>query len=54
MLAGVHVNRVREELEKMLHADTLASLRLFAELPAQTLEAIFRDGLRLMPSLKEK
>lgn len=53
MLAGVHVNRVREELEKMLQADTLGSLGLFAALPAETLAAIFRDGLRLFPSLKE-
>lgn len=46
-LGKVSAERVREELNKMFRANTLASLQLFTELPKHTREAIFRDGLRL-------
>lgn len=52
MLDRVSVERVREEVEKMFEADTLASVALVASLPKLTQDAVFRDGLRLVPSLK--
>lgn len=53
MLECVSVERVREELEKMLAFDTLAALDLLAGTPAWTRRAIFRDGLRLSATLKK-
>jgi tRNA nucleotidyltransferase (CCA-adding enzyme) len=50
-LGKVAVERIREELVKMLRADTLASLRLLYSLPVPLQEAIFRDGLRLDATL---
>lgn len=52
MLGKVSVERVREELLKMFAADTLLSLKLLEGLPQHTKEAVFRDGLSLMPTLK--
>lgn len=51
MLAGVAIERVREELDKMVRADTPETLRLlvfFSNLGP----AIFRDGLRFEATLK--
>ncbi len=53
MLSQVSVERVREELNKMFRADTLASLKLMTQLPRHTQEAIFRDGLRLDATLAQ-
>jgi tRNA nucleotidyltransferase (CCA-adding enzyme) len=47
MLSKVSAERVREELNKMFRADTMASLSTLCSLPLWTREAIFRDGLRL-------
>lgn len=47
MLSKVSAERVREELNKMFRADTMASLNTLCSLPLWTREAIFRDGLRL-------
>lgn len=52
LLRSVSKERVREELAKMFKADTLASLRLLADLPEATVEAMFPAGLRLAPTLK--
>lgn len=52
MLNCVSIERIREELEKMLAHDTLLSLTVLAGLPQYLLEAIFRSGLRLSASLK--
>jgi tRNA nucleotidyltransferase/poly(A) polymerase len=52
MLGCVSVERVREELEKMFRADTMEAMGLLTALPEATTEAIFRDGLRLSPTLK--
>lgn len=52
MLQKVSVERVREELEKMLMADTLLTMKLLNEVSDELQRAIFRDGLRLMPTLK--
>lgn len=56
MLAKVSVERVREEMEKMFKADTLGTMSLLNELfslnkPLR--DAMFREGLRLMPTLKK-
>jgi len=48
---GVARERVRDELDRMLAFDTVASLRLFARLPEALVEALFPEGLRLSASL---
>ncbi len=53
MLTSVSVERVREEMEKMLKHDTLESLALLSSLSSAMLAAIFRDGLRLSATLKK-
>lgn len=52
MLRCVSVERVREELAKMFEADTLEAMGLLTSLPEATTDAMFRDGLRLAPTLK--
>lgn len=52
MLMKVSVDRIREELEKMFLSDTLFSLRVLSAVKVSLKEAIFRDGLRLMPTTK--
>lgn len=53
MLTKVSVERIREELEKMFFANTLWSLNVLNDLNPEVKNAIFRDGLRLMPTLKK-
>ena len=52
MLQAVSVERIREELEKMLHHDTLRTLSTLTGMGWRMREAIFRDGLRLSATLK--
>jgi len=52
MLNSVSVERIREELEKMMKVQTIGSLRLLASLPPHFHTSIFRDGLRLSATLK--
>jgi tRNA nucleotidyltransferase/poly(A) polymerase len=52
MLFRVSIERVREEVEKMLCSDTERSIRVLANLPPLTRESIFRGGLRLSATLK--
>lgn len=52
MLACVSIERVREEVEKMVAFDTKQALILFSHLPYRTVDAIFREGLRLSATLK--
>lgn len=54
LLRTLPVERIRPELEKMLQADTLASLRLFTQMPDVTRSAMFRNGLRLSATSKAK
>lgn len=54
MLKCVSVERISEELEKMFSANTRGTIQLLADLPYLHQEAIFRDGLRLLPSFKGK
>ena len=53
MLMKVSVERIREELEKMFLADTRWSLWVLNDINIKVQDAIFRDGLRLMPTLKK-
>jgi tRNA nucleotidyltransferase/poly(A) polymerase len=53
MLGKVSVERIREELEKMFLADTLWSLDVLTSVRSSVQNAIFRDGLRLMPTLRQ-
>jgi poly(A) polymerase len=53
MLHKVSIERIRDELEKMFIADTTLSMQLLADVRSKMKEAIFRDGLRLMPTLKK-
>lgn len=51
-LGCVSAERVREELERMFACDTLATLRLLQTLPEHTLNAIFRDRIRLCATMR--
>lgn len=53
MMYSVSINRVREELEKMFDSATVTSLRILGTLSAELHLAIFREGLRLTPTLKK-
>jgi tRNA nucleotidyltransferase (CCA-adding enzyme) len=53
MLHKVSVERIREELEKMFLANSLFTLEMIADLRSNLKNAIFREGLRLMPTLKK-
>jgi tRNA nucleotidyltransferase (CCA-adding enzyme) len=52
-LAGVSVERVREELNKMFKANTLESLCLLEKYP-KVRDAIFQGDLKLMSTLKKE
>lgn len=52
MLHAVSVERIREELNKMLRADPMRTLNLLNEEMRAHRPAIFRDGLRLDATLK--
>lgn len=55
MLAGVAIERVDAELRKMLGPESFErGFEILSQLPTWTRKAIFRDGLRLAPTLKEK
>lgn len=53
MLAKVSIDRVREELNKMLEHETPAAIKLLGSLPNIAFPAIFRDGLKLTASQKQ-
>lgn len=53
MLMKVSIEKIREELEKMFFADTLRSMKLLNNAEESIKKAIFRDGLRLIPTLKK-
>lgn len=54
MLGKVSVERVSEELNRMFFVNTLESMKLITSLSDSMQSSIFRDGLRLMPTLKQK
>ena len=51
MLRKVSIERVREELEKMFAHDSVRALEVLHAYP-NLMGSIFREGLRLMPTLK--
>lgn len=54
--AVVSQERIREEVTKMLKADTVETLRLFQDLDqieTRIIEIIFKDGMWLMPTTKQ-
>jgi tRNA nucleotidyltransferase (CCA-adding enzyme) len=53
MLMKVSTERIREELEKMFLFNTVQSMETISCLRKNLIGAIFRDGLRLMPTLKK-
>lgn len=53
MLQKVSIDRIRGELLKMFSHDTISSLIIISDLNRDLQEAIFREGLHLMPSLKK-
>lgn len=53
MLMKVSVERIREELEKMFLFDTIQSMNFISYQHPNIIKAIFRDGLRLQPTLKK-
>ena len=54
LLHKISVDRIRQELNKALSYDTIATLRLLNTFSDQFMEAIFRDGLWLQPSKKAR
>ena len=48
----VSQERIREEVQKMMQVDTVASLKLLSSVPG-LLEVVFSDGLWLMPTTKK-
>ena len=53
MLMKVSVERIRDELEKMFLFDTVLTMETLSDVRMNLKKAIFRDGLRLMPTLKK-
>jgi hypothetical protein len=53
MLKSVSKERVAAELQKMFDYDTIGAVQLLGSLPDATLEAIFPEGVRLAPSMKQ-
>ena len=54
LLSLVSVERRREELDKMLLCDTLATVEFIAQLPTHTKEALFADSLKLTATMKKE
>jgi tRNA nucleotidyltransferase (CCA-adding enzyme) len=52
MLHKVSVERIREEMDKMFSVDTERSMQLLSSVSSLIRGAIFRDGLRLIPTLR--
>jgi len=53
----VSVERIREEVDKMMRADTIKTLRLFSEIDSiepKFMEAVFGKNLWLSPTMKKK
>lgn len=53
MLNKVSIERVREELVKMFNHDTLLSIQTISRMPYILRSSIFREGLKLEPTLKK-
>jgi tRNA nucleotidyltransferase/poly(A) polymerase len=53
MLQKVSIERIRDEFGKMLAHDQMATIRMVAGFHCYLQTAIFREGLRLAPTLKQ-
>lgn len=53
MLSKVSIERIYDELEKMFKANTMRAMDVLGYLIPELGETIFRNGLHLMPSLKQ-
>ena len=53
MLMKVSIERISDELQKMFLFDTVQSMETLSDVRRSLKRAIFRDGLRLMPTLKQ-
>jgi tRNA nucleotidyltransferase/poly(A) polymerase len=53
MLMKVSVERIYDELEKMFLANTVFTMETLSDVRSNLKKAIFRDGLRLQPTLKK-
>lgn len=53
MMMSVSVERIREELVKMFNQNTLVTIQTISQMPFNLRGAIFRDGLKLEPTLKK-
>jgi hypothetical protein len=53
MLRKVSIERISGELQKMFAADTIGSIQLLSSLIMPMQQAIFRDNLKLMPTLRQ-
>ena len=53
MLMKVSTERIREELDKMFLFNTVQSMETLSDVRRSLKRAIFRDGLRLQPTLKK-
>jgi tRNA nucleotidyltransferase (CCA-adding enzyme) len=53
MVRKVSIERIKDELEKMFVFDTQRTLGIMSGMTAELNEAIFRNGLWLMPTLKK-
>jgi tRNA nucleotidyltransferase (CCA-adding enzyme) len=53
MVRCVSIERIREEIEKMVAHDTAKSILSFASLPDYLFKSIFRNNLRLSATLKQ-
>jgi tRNA nucleotidyltransferase (CCA-adding enzyme) len=53
MLQKVSIERISGELQKMFAADTIGSIQLLSSLIMPMQQAIFRDNLKLMPTLRQ-
>lgn len=52
MLEKVSIERIKDELEKMFEHDTITSMSLLQNMGYNIRRSLFRNGLRLVPTLK--
>lgn len=52
LLASVSAERRREELDKCFKVNTMRTLDILASLPVEFRQAVFKDGLRLKPTME--
>jgi tRNA nucleotidyltransferase/poly(A) polymerase len=53
MVSKTKIERIKDEFDKMFIHNSVAALRLIASFPDHLIDVIFRDNLRLIPTLKK-